>query len=70
MVWRDDRLRGAVGNILLRAASPEARRRQPCPWDPPCTLDVFFGRRKQTAGLELPKPFVMGIEADPTDPSL
>jgi len=65
-----DRLRGAVGNVLLRAASPQARRRQPCPWDPPCTLDVFFGRRKLTAGLDLPKPFVMGVEADGDDPSV
>ncbi len=65
-----DRLRGAAGNVLLRSASPDARRRQPCPWDPPCTLDTFFGRRRLTAGLDLPKPFVMGVEADPDDPSL
>jgi hypothetical protein len=62
-----NRVRGALGNALLVGASPEARARLPCPWVPPCALDILFrqrpikGIRGEKAGA--PPPYTLAIEA-------
>ena len=61
-------LRRSFLGALGTGASPEARRGQPCPWDPPCALDVF--RREQMRGARgdgLPKPYVIFTRADAGD---
>lgn len=58
------RLRGAWGQALMQEASSEALAGQPCPWSPPCALDILLrDRAGATAALALPKPWV--IEAAP-----
>ncbi|MEL6967532.1 MAG: CRISPR system precrRNA processing endoribonuclease RAMP protein Cas6 [Pseudomonadota bacterium] len=55
-----NRIRGALGTALMRSASPAAKNGQPCPYDPPCTLDVFYRTQLETApGFNLPRPFVL-----------
>ena len=58
-----NKVRGAFGDQLLAGASPAARRRMPCDWDPPCALDVLF-RRRSIAGLNAgaPSPFVLSVD--------
>jgi hypothetical protein len=59
-----NRVRGALGDALLAGASPEARARLPCPWVPPCTLDILFRQRPikgEKAGA--PPPYTLAIEA-------
>lgn len=53
-------LRRSFFGALAPAASPAARRGGPCPWNPPCALDVFH--REQLRGPRgdgLPKPFAL-----------
>ncbi len=58
------RLRGALGRQLTMSASPQALAGAPCPWQPPCALDVLFGQHgKVTGGLEVPKPYVVAVSA-------
>jgi hypothetical protein len=58
------RLRGALGRVLLRSASPEARAERPCPWTPPCALDVLMGRHGEAEpGLAIPPPWVLRARA-------
>jgi len=45
---------GALGP----GASAQAAARHPCPWDPPCTLDVFRREQFREDGVGLPKPFI------------
>ncbi|MBB4285425.1 CRISPR system precrRNA processing endoribonuclease RAMP protein Cas6 [Roseospira goensis] len=62
------RLRGALGDALLEGASAEARAEQPCPWDPPCALDVLWGETGSVRrGVEIPRPFVIRVDPDPPD---
>lgn len=62
------RLRGALGDALLAGASAEARAEQPCPWDPPCALDVLWGETgTMRRGVEIPRPFVIRVDPDPPD---
>ncbi|KAA5603779.1 CRISPR system precrRNA processing endoribonuclease RAMP protein Cas6 [Roseospira marina] len=62
------RLRGALGEALLAGASAEARRGEPCPWDPPCALDVLWGETGPVRrGVEIPRPFVVRVDPDPPD---
>lgn len=55
---------GALGD----GASDPARANLPCPWEPPCALDVF--RREQLRGPRgdgLPKPYVIETDIDGVD---
>jgi hypothetical protein len=56
-------VRGALGRELHRTASPEAAAEQPCPWNPPCTLDVLFGWQRM-AGIEkaIRKPYAVTVD--------
>ncbi|MBN9887849.1 CRISPR system precrRNA processing endoribonuclease RAMP protein Cas6 [Salipiger abyssi] len=55
-----NRLRGALGHVLAQSASDEALTGKPCPFDPPCAFDLFHNNQgHMTAGLEIPKPFVL-----------
>lgn len=57
------RVRAALGNELKAVASPQAKAGQPCPWYPPCALDVFFRTQAMvTCGRELGKPYVPAIK--------
>jgi hypothetical protein len=56
------KVRGAWGDVLKDSASPRALAGEPCPWRPPCGLDVFFRAQGRLAGgLEIPKPFVIRV---------
>lgn len=56
------RLRGAFGEGLKRGASAEAIAGQPCPFDPPCALDVFFREQLRIDGRHgVPKPYVLAM---------
>lgn len=60
------KVRGAWGEELKASASPRALAGEPCPWVPPCGLDVFFRiQGKLTGGLEIPKPFVLRVTYAP-----
>lgn len=62
------RIRGAWGQELMRAASPEALADHPCPWDPPCTLDVLFREQaKLTPRLSVPRPYVIAAKCGGDD---
>lgn len=62
------RIRGAWGHALAAGASPEALVGGPCPWPAPCAYDLFFNTHGHlTARLELPKPFVISLEAQGRD---
>ncbi|NBC33314.1 MAG: hypothetical protein GVY13_11620, partial [Alphaproteobacteria bacterium] len=57
-------IRGALGHVLLAAASEPARAGRPCCWSPPCAYDVVFGDHGRIAsGEEMPKPLVLSVDA-------
>jgi len=57
------KVRGALGGRLLRSASPEARSNRPCPWDPPCALDLLFREQARLGGGRgVPKPWVLAAD--------
>ncbi len=61
-------LRRSFLGALGAGASGDARQGRPCPWEPPCALDVF--RREQMRGDRgdgLPKPYVIFTERDAGD---
>jgi hypothetical protein len=64
-----NKIRGALGTVLLRSASAAARERRPCDWDETCDLEMFFGRRKTVLlgshASELAKPFVLSAHGLP-----
>lgn len=61
-------VRGALGRQLEAQASAPARAGQPCPWQPPCVLDVVFGHHgKIKGGAEIPKPYVTAAWAEDGD---
>lgn len=63
-----NRVRGALGTALTETASAEALAKQPCPWLPPCALDVLYRTQGHiTPGLEIPKPYVLQADEDGTD---
>lgn len=62
------RVRGGIGQILLESASPEAIAGFPCPWSPPCALDVFFREQGRVGAHGIPKPYVLA--AEPRGPDL
>ena len=61
------RVRGAFGAGLMEGASRAARSGAPCPWRPPCALDVFFGPRPRVRMgrhlAELPAPWALTADA-------
>jgi len=52
-------LRRSFLGALGPAASVPARAGHPCPWDPPCALDIFVREQLRTGGDGLPKPYVL-----------
>lgn len=63
------KLRGALGAVLLRGASREAKGGRPCPWEPPCALDILFREQARIAGGRgIPKPWALA--ADERGPDL
>ncbi len=63
-----NKVRGALGNVLLAGASPEVRRGEVCRSTPCCAAEVFFAPKPDIdigfAGLraQIPKPFVLAAE--------
>jgi hypothetical protein len=58
-------VRGALGGQLQQAASPDSLAGRPCPWSPPCLLDVLFGGHgKFRGGADIPKPYVIAVWPD------
>jgi hypothetical protein len=53
------KVRGAVGEALKSGASAQAIAGHPCPWTPPCALDVFFREQARAGKNGLPKPYVL-----------
>lgn len=54
------KLRGALGRVLAQSASSEALAGRPCPFQPPCSFELFHNTQgKIHEGLEIPKPFVL-----------
>lgn len=63
-----DRLRGGIGRALMATASPQALADppQPCPWMPPCALDVMWGPMGRVRpGVEIPSPIVVRLDPRP-----
>lgn len=57
------KVRGALGHALLRGASAAARAGRPCPWTPPCALDVMLREQgRLTPKLMLPRPVVPAVD--------
>lgn len=57
------KIRGALGAVLVRSASQEARAGRPCTWQPPCPLDVLFREQVRLGGRHgLPKPWVLACD--------
>ena len=52
-------LRRSFLGALAPGASPEAQAGKPCPWEPPCALDVFLREQLRNGGDGLPKPYVI-----------
>jgi hypothetical protein len=58
------KIRGAWGRALAGAASTEALGGGPCRWSAPCAYDVFFNNQgRLTARLEIPKPYLITLDA-------
>ncbi len=58
-----NKVRGAMGEALLAGASPAARERLPCPWNPPCALDILFRQRAiRGVGAGAPPPYTLAVD--------
>ncbi len=57
-----NKVRGALGRALMESASKEALAGNPCPWSPPCGLDVFFREQLRIGRHGLPKPLVLSFD--------
>ena len=53
------RVRGGLGRVLMGSASEAALAGRPCPWSPPCALDVLFREQGRNGAHGIPKPFVL-----------
>lgn len=62
-----NKVRGALGRALMESASAEAVAGQPCPWSPPCALDVFFREQVRLGRHGLPKPLVLAADRSRRD---
>ncbi|MGD0723802.1 MAG: CRISPR system precrRNA processing endoribonuclease RAMP protein Cas6 [Roseiarcus sp.] len=57
------RLRGALGDVLMRTASPQAASGRPCPWDPPSAFEALFRKQgRMTPGTDFPSPWVLALQ--------
>lgn len=62
------KVRGAFGTALMAGASAEAIDGEPCSFDPPSAFEVLFRKQgRLTPGLDLPGPWVLGIDAKRND---
>lgn len=61
------RIRGGIGDILLESASADAIAGRPCPWDPPCALDILFREQGRKGQHGIPKPYVLAAERSGRD---
>lgn len=63
-----NKLRGALGSVLLKSASKAVAHRLPCNWGYTSTAEVFFGRRPMVClgghSSEISKPFVFAWKSD------
>jgi hypothetical protein len=58
-----NRIRGALGRMLMAGASAEAIAGKPCPWSPPCALDLLFREQARLGGKHgIPKPWVLALD--------
>ena len=58
------RLRGALGDVLMATASPQAIAGEPCPWSPPSTYEALFRKQgRMTPGTDFPSPWVLSAQA-------
>jgi hypothetical protein len=58
-----NRIRGAFGRILMAGASAAAIAGKPCPWTPPCALDLLFREQARIAGRHgIPKPWALALD--------
>jgi hypothetical protein len=56
------RMRGALGEELLRGASPQSAQGAPCPWEPPCAFEALFRKQgRMTPGADFPTPWVLAL---------
>jgi CRISPR-associated endoribonuclease Cas6 len=56
------RIRGALGDELLRGASPQSAQGAPCPWEPPCAFEALFRKQgRMTQGSDFPSPWVLSL---------
>lgn len=55
------------GAALMKGASSEAVAGRPCPWTPPCALDVFFREQLRRGRDGLAKPFVITTDRQGDD---
>ena len=56
------RIRGAFGRMLMAGASREALAGKPCPWSPPCALDLLFREQARFGKHGIPKPWVLALD--------
>lgn len=57
------RIRGAFGDVLVEASSPESAAGMPCPWDPPCAFEALFRKQgRMTPGSDFPSPWVISLD--------
>lgn len=57
------RVRGALGDVLARTASPEAAAGRPCPWTPPSAFEALFRKQgRMTPGTDFPSPWVIAVQ--------
>jgi len=62
------KLRGALGAELRPGASAPALAGEPCPWLPPCALDVMWRPRGDLRpGYPIPLPWVIAVDAADDD---
>jgi hypothetical protein len=61
------KVRGAWGRALMAGASQDALEGRPCPFDPPCALDVFFREQGRTGSQAIPKPYLFEMDREGPD---
>ena len=61
------KVRGAWGRCLMKGASREAIAQRPCPFEPPCALDIFFREQLPSRRHGAPKPYVFEADKDGAD---
>jgi hypothetical protein len=58
-----NRIRGALGRMLMAGASAAAIAGKPCPWVPPCALDLLFREQVRIEGRHgIPKPWALALD--------